>query len=81
MRRLLQAGVNVVRVNSSHGDPATWGQWIDRVRQVAADLERHVGVLVDLQGPRIRVGDLPQPLPLAEGSTRELFEIMWRGAA
>jgi len=69
MRRLLQAGVNVVRVNSSHGDPATWGEWIDRVHQMAAELGRHVGVLVDLQGPRIRVGDLPQPLPLAEGST------------
>jgi pyruvate kinase len=65
LRRLLEAGVNVVRINSSHGDPAVWAGWIDDVRAVAADLHRYVGVLVDLQGPRIRVGDLPEPVTLA----------------
>jgi len=65
LSRLIRAGVDVVRINSSHGDPATWGEWIDRVRRVSADLDRHVAVLVDLQGPRIRVGTLDQPLDLA----------------
>ncbi len=65
LRRLVQAGVDVFRINSSHGDPATWGEWIDRVRRVGSDVGRDVAVLVDLQGPRIRVGTLSEPLDLA----------------
>jgi pyruvate kinase len=67
LRGLLEAGVNVVRINSSHGDPAVWAGWIDEVRSVAADLGQYVGLLVDLQGPRIRVGDLSQPTTLSQG--------------
>ncbi len=69
LRELLQAGVNVVRINSSHGDPEIWGSWIDRTRMVAAELGRNVGVLVDLQGPRIRVGTLRKSVPLVAGGT------------
>ena len=69
LRELLQAGVDVVRINSSHGDPGTWGSWIDRTRMVAAELGRNVGVMVDLQGPRIRVGTLPKSIPLVAGGT------------
>jgi pyruvate kinase len=68
LRELIRAGVNVVRINSSHGDPAVWCEWIDRVRAGAAELDRNVGVLVDLQGPRLRVGDLPKPVSLVAGS-------------
>jgi pyruvate kinase len=68
LRQLLEAGVNVVRINSSHGDPEVWSEWIDRVRTTAAELDRNIGVLVDLQGPRIRVGALPQPITLVAGT-------------
>jgi len=68
LRDLLAAGVDVVRINSSHGEPAVWGEWIGRVRAIAAELGRNVGVLVDLQGPRIRVGALPKPISLVPGS-------------
>lgn len=68
LRRLIGAGLNVARVNSSHGDPETWGGWIRDVRAVAAEMGRHVGVLVDLQGPRIRVGGLATPRALEAGS-------------
>ncbi len=65
---LIEAGVDVVRINSSHGDPAEWSRWIGRAREVADGLGRHVGVLVDLQGPRIRVGALAEPMQLTEGA-------------
>jgi pyruvate kinase len=68
LRQMVATGVNVVRINSSHGDPAEWSRWIDNVRQVAAELGRTVGVLVDLQGPRIRVGVLPEPVMLDVGA-------------
>ena len=68
LTQLLEAGVDVVRINSSHGDPATWSTWMGRVREVADRLERHVGVLVDLQGPRIRVGKLAEPMELEQNA-------------
>ena len=54
--RLINAGVSVVRLNFSHGNAQ---DHIDRskiVRQIAIDLNRPIGVLCDLQGPKIRIG-------------------------
>ncbi len=68
LRQLLETGVDVVRINSSHGEAAVWSGWIERVRSLAEEMDRHVGVLVDLRGPRIRVGTLPEPLELADGA-------------
>jgi len=65
--QLIDAGVDVVRINSSHGDPAVWSQWIGRVRRLSEAAGRFVGVLVDLQGPRIRVGRLAEPRTLESG--------------
>jgi pyruvate kinase len=64
---LVASGVDVVRINSSHGRPEERGAWIDMVREVADAAGRYVGVLVDLQGPRIRVGVLEAALELVEG--------------
>jgi pyruvate kinase len=52
----LQAGVNVVRLNFSHGDAAVQRQRIDQVRRVAQRCQVMVGILADLQGPKIRIG-------------------------
>ncbi len=64
---LLDAGANVVRINASHGNPATRGGWIATVRRAAEARELPIAVLVDLQGPRIRVGDLGAPRELVAG--------------
>jgi pyruvate kinase len=61
---LLEAGVNVVRINASHGTPEIRGGWIKLVRQAAEAQGQPIAVLVDLQGPRIRVGQLTQPREL-----------------
>jgi len=66
---LLDAGVNVVRVNASHGNADIRGEWIAAVRRVAEAKGLAVAVLLDLQGPRIRVGDLPKPRKLEPGQT------------
>ena len=66
--RLLDAGVNVIRINASHGTPELRDQWFKMVRTVADGRDQPVAILVDLQGPRIRVGDLPQPRPLVPGT-------------
>ncbi|MFI5234308.1 MAG: pyruvate kinase [Gemmatimonadales bacterium] len=64
MHALLDAGVNVVRINASHGTPAIREQWIADLRKVLSERAGAAAILLDLQGPRIRVGDLPVPITL-----------------
>jgi len=59
----------VIRVNASHGSPELRAAWIAAVRRAADAAGSSVAVLVDLQGPRIRVGALPQPRALRPGET------------
>src|SRR5256885_5261383 len=66
---LIGAGANVIRVNSSHGTPEQRATWIAAVREAAAAADVAVAVLVDLQGPRIRVGKLAAPRVLPAGET------------
>ena len=64
---LLQAGTNVLRINASHGTPEQRAEWIATARKVAEQSGAAVAVLLDLQGPRIRVGDLSSPRELRPG--------------
>jgi len=66
---LLDAGVNVARINASHGNAEVRGEWIKAVRRVAEAKGIPVAVLLDLQGPRIRVGELAKPRKLTPGET------------
>jgi pyruvate kinase len=54
MTALIDAGVNVVRINASHGTPDIRARWIERLRSVMAPRNDAVAILLDLQGPRIR---------------------------
>jgi pyruvate kinase len=62
---LLTAGMDVARVNMSHGSPEEHAARIVRMRRLARQLRLHVAVLVDLPGPKFRLGTLPE-------GTREL---------
>ncbi len=68
LRSLMTAGLNVARINFSHGTHESHATTIALVREVAAELDRPVALLADLQGPRIRVGELAQPVLLEEGA-------------
>jgi pyruvate kinase len=69
MVTLIDAGVNVVRINASHGTPEIRERWVNRLREVTAGRRDPVALLLDLQGPRIRVGTLVSPLRLVVGQT------------
>ena len=56
LERMIRAGVDVVRLNFSHGKPQDHVDRARLVREVAARVGRPVGILADLQGPKIRVG-------------------------
>ncbi len=68
--KLVQAGVDVFRINCAHADHATIAATVRRVRSVARRLGRAVGILADLQGPKIRVGKLrnAEPIYLKRGT-------------
>ncbi len=59
VRRLIDAGTDVVRLNFSHGSHESHGASIERVRRLAAEAVRPVALLQDLQGPKIRLGEIP----------------------
>jgi len=66
MAALIQAGMNVARINCSHGNWEQRARWIKWLRQHSAELSP-IAVLVDLQGPKFRIGDLVQPFHVTTG--------------
>jgi pyruvate kinase len=66
---LIAGGVDVVRLNFSHGSQADHADRFHQVREAAARANRHVAVLQDLSGPKIRTGRLEggRPIPLRRG--------------
>lgn len=56
LQKLIEAGVNVVRLNFSHGDPEAHKARAKAIRKIAARLNRSIAIMGDLQGPKIRIG-------------------------
>ncbi len=56
LRELILAGMNVARVNMSHGAQESHGETIRTVRAIAAELGAPIAILLDLCGPKIRTG-------------------------
>ncbi len=70
IRQLVAAGMDVARINRSHGSHEEHAQQIAWVRLAASEAGRPVGILVDLQGPKIRTGRFEQgPILLTAGDT------------
>jgi pyruvate kinase len=67
IRDLVEAGMNVARLNFSHGTHEDHADRISMVRSAASECNRPVAILGDLQGPRIRIGDLPSERMLRQG--------------
>ena len=60
IRALILAGLDVARLNFSHGTHADHAERIALLRRLSTELGRHVAILQDLQGPKLRVGTLPE---------------------
>jgi pyruvate kinase len=64
LRRLVEAGMDVARLNLSHGSQAEHAENVERIRAAAEEADRPVAIMADLQGPKLRVGEM------AEGGVR-----------
>ncbi|MDP9176220.1 MAG: pyruvate kinase [Gemmatimonadota bacterium] len=64
---LIEAGMNVARLNFSHGTHDQHADMVAMIRRLAKSMEVPVAIIGDLQGPRIRVGDLTSPRTVTQG--------------
>jgi pyruvate kinase len=62
LRRLIEVGVNVFRLNFSHGTHEEHSAVLADIRGLSREMGRHVGVLQDLCGPKMRLGPIPDDL-------------------
>jgi pyruvate kinase len=67
IRRMVKAGVDAFRLNMSHGNNAAREKWIGWIREIRAEMERPISIMVDLRGPRIRLGELKKHRTLRLG--------------
>jgi len=75
IKQLIECGMDVARVNTSHGSHAEHARRIGQVRRAAQSLNQPVAILIDLPGPKFRLGDLlGGSCNLAEGSIIKLTE-------
>jgi len=72
LEELVEAGLTVARLNFSHGDHPTHKRTLDRVREAAKNMNKHVAIMLDTKGPEIRTGffaDDAKKIVLAKGET------------
>jgi pyruvate kinase len=58
LRRLVEAGMDVARLNLSHGSLDEHGMNVERIRAIAREMDKPVAIMADLQGPKLRVGEM-----------------------
>lgn len=59
LKKMIKGGMNLARLNFSHGTHAWHGRVIKLIRKISREIDKPIGIIADLQGPRIRVGELP----------------------
>ena len=64
LEKLVKAGMDVARINCSHADHATVSRVIEDLRQISQDLDKPLGILLDLSGPKIRTATLAGDVPV-----------------
>ena len=67
MVALVKAGMNVCRLNMAHGDHDEQQKRIDLVKKVREDLAVPLPIMVDIKGPEVRTGHVPEPIPVEKG--------------
>jgi len=76
IRKLVKAGMNVARLNFSHGTHESHADLIKIIRKLSEEMQHPIAILQDLQGPKLRVGELPEAgIELKPGMIVNLYAI------
>ncbi|EPF0261830.1 pyruvate kinase [Campylobacter jejuni] len=73
LRQMIINGVNVFRLNFSHGTHEYHKKNLDIIRKVAKELHIRIGILQDISGPKIRTGELKEPFELKKGDRLDFY--------
>ncbi|MEF3260715.1 pyruvate kinase [Campylobacter jejuni] len=73
LRQMIINGVNVFRLNFSHGTHEYHKKNLDTIRRVAKELHIRIGILQDISGPKIRTGELKEPFELKKGDRLDFY--------
>ncbi|TAH35828.1 MAG: pyruvate kinase [Planctomycetota bacterium] len=73
VRKLLQQGMDCMRINCAHDDAATWLRMIEQLRRAEHALGRSCRVVMDLAGPKLRTGPMPGPAVVRVRPLRDAF--------
>lgn len=76
LEELIHAGVDVCRLNMAHASHEWTREVVARVRKVCERVGRHIAIMMDVKGPEIRTGDLPEKIELKAG---EIFDFLTQG--
>lgn len=71
--RLADEGMNVARMNMSHGDHASHKAVIDLIKEYNKLNKNSIAVMLDTKGPEVRSGDLTEPIDMVKGEERPCF--------
>lgn len=70
IEKMIEAGMNVARLNFSHGNFASHGEVIQKIRATSKKTGKRVAILADLPGPKMRIGDLAEEFVILDRDTR-----------
>jgi len=74
LEKMIKAGVDICRINMAHADHAWTREIIQRVRKVCDKVGRQIAIMMDVKGPEIRTGDVPETFELEQD---EIFEFTY----
>ena len=67
IEKLISSGVDAFRINCSHTRESQIKNYVDNIRKVEKKLKKPIGILIDLQGPKLRIGEIENDIPLKRG--------------
>ncbi len=73
LKQLMEAGVDVCRLNLSHGDYTVHQKVIEDIRSISRELNANISILVDLQGPKLRIGEVENNEMILEAGQEIVF--------
>ena len=77
LKSLIKAGVNVFRLNFSHGNHGDHLKRITNIRSVANEVGCNVAILADLQGPKFRIGEVKSDIKVIKGNISTFYYILF----
>lgn len=69
IKQLVDAGATMFRLNTSHGTEEEHAANIEIIRKISKETDKHIPILIDLQGPKIRVGNISSPISIKAGDS------------